>query len=185
MHGIAPHEYPRKSTFIDRYAQKSYNPFGGLDIVGIRSDTEEELRKILYPRMRRMLKAQVATDLPKKIRSIRWVDMDPKQKKAYTEMRNANMTTLNGEVLTAPRSSEVHTRMMQLAASYAHVDYEKKPLSPSDKCSCAIYGTGEHADICREAWKVIVTLKEPSPKLDALEEILDDLGDEPLVIAAE
>jgi SNF2 family DNA or RNA helicase len=166
MHFIAPHEWPTKSKAIDRYSLQSWNAFGGLDVVGINPMHKEEFYKILDPRFRRVVKAQVLPQLPKKIRTVRWVEMGTKQAKAYKELE-AQMATLldSGEVLSTPNNLTKATRLLQLASSYADI----KMLDELDQ-----YGIP----------KMQVTLAEPSPKLDALEDILDELGDTPVIIAA-
>jgi SNF2 family DNA or RNA helicase len=157
LHGIAPEDYPTKTAFVDRYCLQSWNPFGGLDIVGVRPDTRDEFYAILDPRFRRMSKDLVLQQLPRKSRITRYVEMGPKQKKAYSEMESQMATKLDdGTVLLATNDLAVNTRLLQFASSYATVDE-----------------TGQ------------VQLQEPSPKLDTMEEIIEELEGASVVIAAE
>lgn len=163
MHGVAPYEYPSKSKFVDRFCLSSWNAYGGLDIVGINPERREEFFKFFDPRFRRMPKELVLTQLPSKVRQQRHVEMTPKQAKAYKELESTLITKLNtGEILVALNNLSAQTRLLQLSSSY-----------------CAIEPDPE------AAMGVRVTLAEPSPKLDALEDIMEELGDRPLVACAE
>src|SRR5690606_40345437 len=83
----------------------SWNAFGAMDIVGLRPDTREEFHKILSPRFRRMLKSVVLPQLPPKVRSIRTVEMSPKQRKAYDELSSSLVTRLDDGTLLVARSN--------------------------------------------------------------------------------
>lgn len=164
MHGIAPYDFPIKSKFIERYALTSWNAFGGLDIVGVKPDTRHELYAILDPHFRRMTKSLVLPQLPKKVPETRYVEMAPAQKRMYKEMASDLLTfTPDGELLITPNQLSAQTRLTQLAA--ASVEIEK--VDPDDPTT----------------W--IVRLKNPSPKLDEFELVLGDVGDVPVVVAAE
>lgn len=164
MHALAPYDFPTRSKFIERYALTSWNAFGGLDIVGIKPDRRNELFSILDPHFRRMTKAVVLPQLPKKMRETRYVEMSPQQRKMYKEMATDLVTfTESGEIFLSPNQLSAQIRLSQLAAASVNIE---KP-NPDDPTT----------------WKV--TLKNPSPKLDEFEAILDDLGDVPCVAAAE
>lgn len=156
MHAVAPHEYPSKTRYVDRYCLLAWNNFGGMDVIGVNPHTKDEFYRILDPRFRRMLKSLVAPQLPPKVRSVRYVELTPKQRRAYKELDDGRFTEVDGELLIAADQLSATTRMMQLASSWLEV--------------------GETG---------AVTLREPSPKLDELELILDELGDEQVVVASE
>lgn len=165
MHFIAPDEYPTKSKFVDRYCLQAWNNHGGLDVVGVNPTHKEEFFKIFDPRFRRMPKALVLTQLPPKIRQTRLVEMTPKQKKAYDEIHRRLVTKLDdGSILVAKTNLSAQIRLLQLASSYCTIDYGDTPDDVS-------------------TWKVL--LSEPSPKVDELMVILEELGNRPVVIAAE
>lgn len=171
MHAVAPEEYPTRSSYVDRFCLMSWNAFGGMDVVGVRPDTRVELFKILDPRFRRMLKAIVLPQLPPKVRDVRYAEMSSAQVKAYRELSTTLRTRLaDGQLLLAANQLVVKTRLMQFAAASVTVD---KP-DPDDLSS----------------WNV--ALREPSPKLDVLVEVLDELGvtspdfrGAPVLVAAE
>lgn len=161
MHGIAPYEYPSRSRFVDRYCLQSWNGYG-IQVLGISPEHKEEFYKILDPRMRRMTKSVVLKQLPKKMRTRRFVEMTPKQKKAYDEMSRDLITRLdNGDILVAPNNLAAQIRLLQLSSSYCEIFPDERNA----------LGTG-------------VRLMEPSPKLDALDDIMDEhLG--PIVACAQ
>ena len=165
MHFVAPDEYPTKSKYVDRYCLQAWNVHGGLDVVGINPTTKDEFFKILDPRFRRMPKALVLDQLPQKVRTIRLVEMSPKQKKAYDELDKRMITRLaNGDVLVAQNNLTAQIRLLQLSSSYCNITYGDDPN-----------------DITQ--WGV--ELCEPSPKIDELMAVLDEAGNKPIVVCAE
>lgn len=171
MHFVAPEDFPTRSAFVDRFCLTSWNAFGGLDVVGIRPDTRAEFFRVLDPRFRRVLKAVVLPQLPPKVREVRYVDMTTQQARVYRELEERLVTrTEDGQLLVARGQLAAQTRLMQLAAATVTIE---KP-DPDDV----------------NTWQV--TLREPAPKLDALEDVLAELGvtsrfhvGPPVLIAAE
>lgn len=182
MHFIAPHEWPTRTKAVDRYSLQSWNAFGGLDIVGVNPATRDELYRILDARFRRTPKELVLDQLPPVVRSVRWVEMVPKQAKAYAELADKLITRLDdGQVMISPNNLVNATRLLQLSSSYADVEWVDQPVKkPGQKCHCGEF----HAPDCAYRMKLLVKLAEPSPKLDAMDEAFDELGGKPVVVAA-
>lgn len=154
MHCLVPLEYPTKSKYVDRYALMAWNARGGLDIVGVNPEHRDEFFRILDPRFRRTPKALVRGQMPPVTRPTRWVDMNPRQRKAYEEMASGLLTVMaDGEVMIAKNNLVKATRLLQLSSSYADVRWVPDPL-PEDP----------------DNERCVVTLADPSAKLDALEE---------------
>jgi SNF2 family DNA or RNA helicase len=165
LHTIDPDGFPRKSAFIDRYAQVEFNAFGGMSVVGLKPETRDEFLSLLDVRMRRMLKALVLDQLPAKTRVVRHVEMSAKQAKAYKEVADDYvLTTDSGDKLVMNGNLPAATRLLQLASAMCDVD---KGETPEDVGS----------------WKV--TLTDPSSKIDELMSIIEDNPGKPLAIAAE
>lgn len=156
MHAIASDEYPARSAFLDRYAQLSWNAFGGLDVVGLRQDNAAEFFSFFDARYRRVTKAAAAPWLPDKYRSVRYAEMPAKMRKAYTELDKQLITRLDdGGIVFATNSLTETTRLLQLSSAYGSIEPD---------------GTYRMA--------------EPSPKLDVLDEILAETEGRPICVCA-
>jgi SNF2 family DNA or RNA helicase len=154
LHGIAPRDFPTRMRWMDRYAEYSWTPFGTVEVVGLKEDTRKEFHDILNTRVRRIPKDLVLSDLPPIVRIQRPVEMTLRQIKAYNELSNRMITRLeDGSLLVTPDNLVKHTRLLQLSSSYAEVVQE----DPED------------ADTIK------LILKEPSPKVDEVLEILRDM----------
>lgn len=156
MHAIAPAEYPVRSAFLDRYAQLSWNAFGGLDIVGLRQDTAAEFFSFFDARYRRVTKAQAAPWLPEKYRSVRHAPLPTKMRKAYDELDKQMITRFDdGSIAFASNTLTQSTRLLQVASAYGATEAD---------------GT--------------YRMVEPSPKIDVLLEILEETEGRPIVACA-
>ncbi len=159
LHFISKDEFPSKSKYTDRYCQVSANFFGGITILGLRPDTKEEFFSIIDPRLRRMPKEAVLPFLPKKTYSTRYVEMNPKQAKAYHQMENGLIAAIGADGLETVMASNPltqTTRLSQFASAFAELDDEGH-----------------------------VRLSLPSNKVETLLEMLDDMGAEPAVVFAQ
>lgn len=153
MHLVSPTEFPAKTRYVDRYVEKSFNFFGGMEMLGLNPTTKDELFRIVDPRLRRLPKKIVLPQLPDKVYSTRLIEMAPKQEKAYAQMEQYMAARLDDEILTAPNPLVKVARLMQFASAFGEMTED-----------------GE------------LNLAEPSNKVDALVELIDELGDEPLVV---
>lgn len=154
MHAVLPLEFPVRGDYMNRYCLSESNPFGGVDVVGIRPDTREELFRIVDPHFRRMIKAIVLPQLPPRVRTQRRVSLTPTMRRIYAQLAETMQTQIDGGLLVAPNHLVKNVRLMQFACASVDVDR----VDPNDVST----------------W--IVTLREPSPKLDELELVLSDLG---------
>lgn len=156
LHGLIPEGFPGKTRYMDRYALTTWGLWGGIEVLGIRPDTAEEFRRVTEPVMRRMLKKAVLPQLPPKMpTAYRHTPMSPKQAKAYRQMQEEMAARLDDDILTAADPLSKLTRLLQLAAASAEITEDGR-----------------------------VQLTAPSSKVDDLVELLEELGDEPLVVAA-
>jgi SNF2 family DNA or RNA helicase len=165
LHAMAPIEFPVKGTFVDRYCMLGWGSRGTMEVIGLRPDTREEFWRVVGPYYRRMPKALVLPQLPPRVREIRYVEMGREQARMYKELEET-LVTFNddGEPLIAASNLVAATRLLQLSSSSVSIEI------------------GDRDD--PKTWRV--TLREPSPKIDDLEELLDgELGDTQFVVAAE
>lgn len=153
---IAGAEHPSRTRYIDRYCLTSFNPFGGMTVIGLKPETKDEFFLAVDPRMRRMPKEAVLPFLPKKTYTTRYVEMSQKQQRAYSQMENDLIALLDEGVTVSVNPLTQLTRLTQFASAYAQLDEEGQ-----------------------------VKLTDPSNKLDALMEIIDELDGESLVVFAQ
>jgi SNF2 family DNA or RNA helicase len=162
MHAVAPDEYPVKTKWLERYANFVWNYQGGMDVVGMRLDTRDEAYRVLDPRFRRMIKSVVLPQLPPRTREVRYAELPTAQRKMYDELDTQLHTRLSdGSLFITQNRLVSRTRQMQFASASVSVD---KP---------------DEDDV--STWRV--TMQEPSAKLDVFEEVLDEMGRRPFVVA--
>lgn len=156
MHWLSPAEFPSKTVFLERYGLVGWNPFGGLEVLGLREDTKAELFSVVDPRFLRRTRETVMTWLPEKIYTQRTVEMGSKQRKAYEEMRDEMLTQLETGTTYVTNSLAKLTRLRQFASCYGLIDDEGN-----------------------------LRLTAPSCKVEALLEVAEELGGKAAVIFAE
>ena len=103
LHWISPKDWPSKTKWIDRMVDVMLNAFGGMMVLGVKPQMQDEFYKSVNPYMRRMLKKVVLPNLPPVLKERRDVEMSTKQKKAYEQMRDLMISELeSGDTLAAP-----------------------------------------------------------------------------------
>jgi len=163
LHWLSPKDWPSKTRWIERMVDTMLNAFGGMLVIGVKPHMQAEFDKAVQPVMRRMLKSVVLPWLPEVINERRDIEMSPKQKKAYEQMRDTMIAELeNGSALTAPSILTQTLRLLQFASSSAVLETNEQ--------------TGE----------IAVYLTEPSCKVDALMDDIEsgDFGDDSVAVCA-
>lgn len=94
LHFIAPIEFPTKTKFLDMWIMTAPQYFGGIDILGIRPDVEQEFRDITEWHWRRVL---TADDLPPAVFDLRTSHMTATARKAYNDMKKQLMAELDSD----------------------------------------------------------------------------------------
>jgi SNF2 family DNA or RNA helicase len=157
LHGIRPDAFPGYTRYLQRYGLVGYNWFGGTEVLGLRPETSAEFRAVTEPFFRRVPKEAVLPQLPPKLPvAYRETPMSPGQAKAYKQMSKELLALLDGdEMISAPSALSQMIRLLQFASASMKLD--------------------ERGDL---------KLTEPSSKVDDLVEFLEELGEEPLVVAA-
>lgn len=204
-HFIAPDEYPTKTKFIDRYALQSWNAFGGMEVVGIKPETQQEFFAFFDPRFLRRPRAYSLAHIKEPQRTTRFAEMTPKQKKLYKELADEMIGRLDGgDVVMATNPLTQTMRLNQAAASFLdkrdcttcdgsgqkpgshpatpHPD----PAYPS-YCACAApLDDPVHKTKCSRCGGHGYTYVpiEPSNKIADLLDLLEELGDEQVVVFA-
>lgn len=168
--------WPARDRWVRRYCQVLPGEYDD-DILGLLPAHEDEFRLALLGQLRRVAKADVLSELPPKVHSVRTVELPAKWRKAYDDMESQMLAELpdtgNGvEELAVMSTLAKMTRLNQLASAPAKVDVTTESVLNQQ--------TGELED--RE--RVAVTLQAPSWKVDALLEILAERPGQPVVAFA-
>lgn len=102
-------------------------------------------------------------DLPEKTENIIWVDLPKKARKYYEEIENELFTIIEGKDVDTPTAASVAQKCWQIAngALYHDQDPLQKPI----------------ASIKREFFEI------HDAKLDALEDLIEELGGKPVLVA--
>lgn len=135
LHFVDSSEWPAKSQFIDRYCLHGFNPWGAIEVFGIKPEMEAEFFEIFDPRFRRMPKDIVLPQLPPIQRVRRCVDMGKAQAKAYSQMaQNLVALTPNGDMVIASNPISQLTRLVQYSSATCEiVEGEVRLTDPSNK----------------------------------------------------
>lgn len=173
LHFLDPAEWSSKTAYRTRYCLTQYNPHSGFDdIVGLqRGERRDELNKVLHPRLRRMTKDRVLSQLPPKIRQVRETPMGLEQAKAYRSMEDSMLLDIGGTDRSALfETNALHQRMRMLQFSSSYAQFVPDPV------------IGDTLPVGRSG---MVRLSDPSNKIDELVQLLEDLGDEQVVVFAQ
>ena len=156
LHMIAPEEWPSRREYIERYCLTAFSAWGPADVIGLKPEMKEEFFSIIDPRMRRMPKSAVLTQLPPKTYVERFVDMPPKQSKPYKQLKDGMIARLDQGLVIAANPLVQLTRLSQFASATCEIDDEGN-----------------------------VVMAAPSSKIDAMVEIMADMEQKPVVVFAQ
>lgn len=150
LNWLWPYKYKSYWKFVREYVDSVTDYAAGhryTKIVGPKN--VNQLQKEIKPFFVRRLKVDVLKDLPDKYYTTIKVDLDPRQRKAYNMMRDDMIAWIGEheeELLAAPVVIAQLTRLQQFSCAYAEMNPENGR----------------------------VRLTEPSSKIDALMEVLDE-----------
>jgi SNF2 family DNA or RNA helicase len=157
---LAPGAFPARGRWIKRYClvvDGDYNQ----DILGLHPSTEPEFRVTILGQHRRVARADVMSDLPPKVYSVRTVDVPAEWRKVYDDFESRMLAELpDGTELKTFDAQTKLTHLSTLASAAADVRYELGPDVDET--------TGQPKE------HVHLDLKTPSWKVDVLMEILDE-----------
>lgn len=169
LNWLFPEAYPSKNKYIDRFCITADSAWGGKIVIGIRPEMEAEFFQGIDPFTRRMSKEVILPFLPPVVYDRRDVEMGTKQKKAYEQMRDKMIAEVaDGEIVYTTSPLTKMTRMLQFSSAYAEIEY-RDVYNP-------IVDAVEN--------KPYVRLSDPSCKLDAFMDDLEDFGEESVVVFA-
>jgi SNF2 family DNA or RNA helicase len=162
-------DFPDRKRFTDRYLRTSRAEYGEPKVEGLHPLAEPEFRAVMTGSMRRVSKADVLTQLPPKIYSVRYVDIPPEWRAAYDGMERDMLAELpdSDDELPAWDSLTRFGRLSQLACSAANVEVTEEP---------------DAFGFLKKHYQV--TLRAPSWKADVLLEILAERRGHPVAVFA-
>ena len=173
LHWLEPKEFKAKGRWSEQWMDTvtipdPSDPLGIREIKkfgGIKPEHEAEFYRAHAQYILRRTKKEVAPELPDKIRITVKVDMLPEQKKQYEQMES------EAEVAISELEAAGKVTAMNVLATFSW-------LKQFANAYCDLVVKKEVWDDIADAWvpkyKAIPT--EKSPKLDAVMQILDDLG---------
>jgi SNF2 family DNA or RNA helicase len=148
FHLVRPDEFPSRSRFMDRYCLLGFGDWGGVEVLGLKPETRDEFEEISSYLWRRTPKEIALPELPPKVRVRRECEMTPAQTKQYNAMCDTMVVEMAEEetAIVAVNAISRLTRLLQFASATAKLTSENE-----------------------------VILTDPSCKVDALVDILDEL----------
>lgn len=160
LHAVEPEGFPSKTRYIERWARVELGFFGGAEILGLNPETADEFRAVTQPLFRRVPKAAALPQLPPKLDvQYRYCEMSLPQARLYKAMeKDLIASASSGGLISAPNAIAQLTRLLQFASASAE--------------------TYDDSGTTR------VRLRMPSSKVEDLVDLLGEMGDEPLVVAA-
>jgi SNF2 family DNA or RNA helicase len=162
LDALVPGAWPSRERWVNRYCVSIPSDYGE-EILGLRPSHDQEFRTTLLGQQRRVAKADVLTQLPPKVYSVRTVEMPAAYRKAYDDMERDMLAELpDGEELSVMGVLAQMTRLAQLASAAADVRVE------------TVTEWDQQMGVEVEKQHTHVSLKAPSWKVDALLELLDE-----------
>jgi len=137
----------------------------------IKEGAYQEMNKIIYKKAMKADKEQ-CIDLPEKVETTIEVDLTPKQRKAYAEMKKHLITIVNDEAVTADIALVKLLRLSQIASGFVksedgtiiRFENEKKKALKE-----LLF------DICKEAGKKVIVWSVFKENYQQIREVCDDL----------
>jgi SNF2 family DNA or RNA helicase len=164
---LSPYAWPSRERWIRRYCQTIPGDYSET-VLGLEPAREPEFRTTMLGADRRVAKADVLTQLPPKVYSVRTVEIPAAYRRAYDAMESEMLAELpDGGELSVMGVLAQLTRLSQLSSAAADVTV-----------------TYEVDDDGFEKPHYHVQLKAPSWKVDALLEVLDERPGQPVVAFA-
>jgi SNF2 family DNA or RNA helicase len=158
---LYPTVWPSFWRFAERYVDAHHDSFGYRHVLGVRRDTKDELQGMISPYFVRRRKEDVLPELPKQYQNV-WVDLSPKQRRAYDQMRKDFVAWVGqheDQPLVAPVVIAQLIRLQQIAlATPTFVEKEVWKIDEDGQ---------RYQDV-----KVEIHLDDPSSKLDAAMELI-------------
>lgn len=170
LYCLSPAAVPSRERWVGRYCTTIPGDYAAT-VLGLNDDREPEFRQTLLGQYRRVSKADVLTELPPKVYSVRLVDIPLAYRAAYDAMEQDMIAELpDGGELSAMTVLAQMTRLSQLASAAADVEVTTEVV--------------EIEGLLVDRPHTAVHLKAPSWKADELLEILAERPGKQVIAAA-
>jgi len=185
LNWLWPNYYTSYNRFIKAYTYRIKTEEGYSKIVGINEEALPQFHAEVDPWFVRRRKKDVLPDLPDKYYSRLWVELGPKQRRAYDEMRKTMVAWCESHKDEIMREDPIIAqavvvqliRLQQFSAGYL-VPLLDENGNQVYKIRRKKHKDGTIEEIPTPQWE----MTDPSAKLDALMELLEDRGDEQIII---
>jgi SNF2 family DNA or RNA helicase len=160
LEAIEHDAWPAKERWVKRYCLTLAGDYEE-QVLGLHPAAEAEFRLTLLGQHRRVAKADVLTQLPPKVYSVRTVELPTKWRKVYDDFEDQMLAELpDGEELSVFDTLSVLAHLRSLSSAAADVEIT--------------YGPDVDEQTGQPKRHVHLDLKAPSWKVDALLEILEE-----------
>ena len=159
---LEPDAYPARGRWVSRYCQTTPGEGYEETILGLHPAMEPEFRLTVLGQHRRVARADVWSQLPPKVYSVRTVDLSPHWRKAYDDFETQMLAELpdDGGELSVMDTLSVLSHLSALSCAPADVEIT--------------YGPDVDEQTGEPKRHVHLELKASSWKVDALLEILEE-----------
>lgn len=158
---LAPGAYPNRERWVARYMLTNPTADYGQEMIGLNPHTEREFRLSLLGQHRRVARADVMSQLPPKVYSVRTVELPAEYRKAYDSMESDMLAQLpDGQELSVMDVLSQLNALSRLSCAAADVE--------------VTYGPDEDQYTGEPKRHQHINLKLPSWKIDALLELLEE-----------
>jgi len=146
--------------YITHYRDSYFQPdFNGFDYV-LQPGAAKRIENRIAPYVLRM-SAEDYLDLPPLVDDVRYVDLEPAARAAYSQMKKQMLATLPEGVVTGANAAAVYSKLKQMANGAVYMN--DSPAQGQNRIVSNLHDT----------------------KLDALEELVEELCGQPLLVAYE
>jgi len=171
LHAFAPGAWPSKERWVNRYCQSLPGDYDS-SVLGLDPRRDFEFRTTILGQHRRVAKADVLAQLPPKVYSVRSVELPPDYRDAYEQMCD----TMLADMPTGAELSVMDVRArvgVLIAMASADCDMEITTQVHVDDSGLEYEKDHRH-----------IILKNPSWKVDALLDVLDERPDQSVLAFA-
>lgn len=186
LNWLWPKYYTSYWRFVKTYGLWEKTDEGYSKFVGVNPETVPRLHKEMEPWFVRRRKQDVLKDLPPKYYSRVWVDLDPKQRRAYDQMRKAMVAWVDehsdaidaGDPIIANAVVAQLIRLQQFAAGYLIPDLDENGEQKVKVRWKTNKETQEKERIEVPQFKMV----DPSAKIDTVMELIKDREQEQIIV---